>query len=380
MLGLLTFIVLGSLPLVLVSEVEYDSESSPIGFNLESSVGSWNKSDYTTFVGPPIHYVLNRYYRIYINDNDPSYNWNITASSNSWLTGNGTSVDPYVIENLYFDGEGIGGLIYIRNSDKFFIIKNNWFDNSGPNEFDTGVLLAYSENGIVTNNIFTYVHRGVEMHALSSNNIVSNNYMLSDHTSAGLGRGVHVSSDDNTIYNNTIKNFYDAIYIGQSDGVIVDSNYVENTIWQHWEGSPIYLKNSNHSSVVRNTLAGAWALSQFNVSQFNSSGNTIENNTVVIPNESSTVVTTSNVPKISQGATGVDLYKSNYNLIAHNVMLAGSEDDDEPPVITVPDDVDPDDEIIPGETPIRQDLNIFILVGVLGLISVLLVIAKLKQR
>jgi len=347
--------------------LENDTESGVFNYNLGNSMVSWDKSDYINFTGPPIHYVLDRYYRIYINDADSNYNWSKTASDNAWLTGSGTEGDPYIIENLYINAEGIGGGIFITNTNMSFIIRNNWFDNSGPNEFDVGVLLARTGNGIIDNNVFTYVHRGVEIHLLSFNNIVSNNYMISNHTAAGLGRGIHISSDNNTLYNNKIKNFYDAIYIGQANSVIVDSNYAENTIWENWTGSPIFLTRCNFSSIISNTLAGVWALSSFNVSEILSSNNTITNNTVA-PGETIDFGPYTSAPQLQQSGNGVKLEKSNHNLIAHNIMIEGGSDNPE------------ETGDIGGAGNIIQGFDLFILLGMFGVISVLLIIGKRKRQ
>jgi len=363
--GLFVFLLLGSISPVL----DNDTESSIFNSSLENSLVSWDKSDYVNFTGPPIHYVLDRYYRIYIDDADPNYNWSKTALENSWLTGSGTEGDPYIIENLYINAEGIGGGIFINNNNnKSFIIRDNWFDNSGPNEFDVGVLLARTGNGIIDNNIFTYVHRGVEIHLLSFNNMVSNNYMISNLTAAGFGRGIHVSSDNNTLYNNMIKNFYDAIYIGQANNVIADSNYAENTIHESWDGSPICLTLSNFSSVIGNTLAGVWAFSSFNVSEDDSSDNTITNNTVV-PGETIVFGPNMSAPQLQQGGSGVKLEKSHHNLIAHNIMIEAVDTPEEPE--------EPED--IGGAGNIIQGFDLFILLGMFGVISVLLMVAKRRR-
>lgn len=367
-LGLFVFLFLGFIPSFFTDKGDNIPESDI--FNLDSSAVSWNKADYINFTGPPIHYVLDRYYRIYIDDADPNYNWTKTASENSWLTGSGTEGDPYIIENLYIDAEGIGGGIFITNTNMSFIIRDNWFDNSGPNEFDVGVLLARTGNGVIDNNIFTYVHRGVEIHKLSFNNIVSNNYMVSNHTAAGLGRGIHISSGNNTLYNNKILNFYDAIYIGQANSVIADSNYVENTIWENYTASPIFLTLSNYSSIVSNTFAGSWAFSSFNVSEVDSSENTITNNTVV-PGETIVFGPNMSAPQLQQGGgSGVQLEKSHHNLIAHNIMLEATSDNPE----------ETEDLPIPGAGNIIQGFDLFILFGVFGVISVLLIMAKRRRH
>ena len=48
---------------------------------------------------------------IYINDDDPNFNWSKTAADNDWCSGSGTYSDPYIIENLYINANGYGGLL-----------------------------------------------------------------------------------------------------------------------------------------------------------------------------------------------------------------------------------------------------------------------------
>ncbi|MFX0049281.1 MAG: hypothetical protein ACFE8G_14150, partial [Candidatus Hermodarchaeota archaeon] len=68
--------------------------------------------------------------RIYINDNNPSYNWS-AAKGAGICTGNGSYSNPYIIEDLVIDGGGSGSCILIENSDVNFKIENCTIYNSG---------------------------------------------------------------------------------------------------------------------------------------------------------------------------------------------------------------------------------------------------------
>jgi parallel beta-helix repeat protein len=348
-----------------MSESNDVSEFDPFGFNPEMSDVSWNVSDYINFTGPLI--ILDPYtsFRILIDDNDPNYNWSITALNNSWCTGSGTYQDPYIIENLYIDGGGSGGMIHVVNSEKFFIIRNCWFNYSGTKEFNNGVLLKYAGNGTIDNNIFTYQRKAVKVFRNSHNNTISNNYMLSDHTTAGLGRAIEIYSSNNVLYNNKIKNYYSPIHVGSSENVTVESNYLENTIHEGWEGDVIVFAFVNYSSITYNTLAGAWALGSFSVNEVDdSSGNTISNNTVapggtVVFGPQTSGMVSQNLPQLQQGGpSGVRLASSNHNLVAHNLMLG--------------------QDVGEGGGAIRG-FDLFIFVGMFGVISILLVIVKRRR-
>ncbi len=353
-----SFVLFGSLP---------DSPSGVSLFDLKFEnpqvAVSWNTSDYILFVGPSIEIVVSMYYKIFIDDTDPSYNWSVTAANNSWLTGSGTFLDPYVIEGLYIDAGGLGGMISIWNSDKFFIIRNNWFNYSGPYGHDNGVLLQFAKNGVIENNIFTYTHIGVLAELLCDNTIISDNIMISDHTTAGFGKGIDVQWSDNvTVINNKIRNHYSAVKVLDSSNVTVDSNYLENNIFDIYDAPPLELERSNDSSMIRNKLAGAYADAAFRISEVDSSGNTIINNTAITGEPLSfgpeTAGVTLNSPKLQ--ATPADtilIDQSHNNLIAHNRLLRSGS----------------------GVGSI-QGFDIFVLMGMFGLISVLIVAIRRKKQ
>ena len=342
--------------------MNYDSDSDHFGFNLDSSAVSWDVADYINFTGPSINVSVIFNFRIFIDDNDPNYNWSKTASENSWCTGSGTYSDPYIIENLYINAQGFGGMILVKNSNKFFIIRNNWFNYSGSEEFDLAVLLQFTENGLIDENIITYVHGGINMISFSYNNTFSNNIMISDQTTAGPGRAIEIQSDNNTAYNNRIRNFYMPVGAFGSDQVIIDSNYAENTIIDTLGSAPIYLSRCDNSSIVRNVLAGAYVGDAWLIGEVASSGNIIMNNTVTTgelwsfgPETAGAIL---NAPKLQ--ADPVDtilLDQSNNNLIAHNRLLKG----------------DSGAGAIPG-------FNIFILMGMIGVISVILLIIIKRNK
>ncbi|MFX0136071.1 MAG: nitrous oxide reductase family maturation protein NosD [Candidatus Hodarchaeota archaeon] len=88
---------------------------------------------------------------IYIEDDDPSYNWLITTATKPWCR----YVDGvYIIENVTIDGQNSGSCISIRDSSVRFIIRNCTLYNAGSNEasHDSGIKLEYVDNGVITNN------------------------------------------------------------------------------------------------------------------------------------------------------------------------------------------------------------------------------------
>ncbi len=279
-----------------------------------------NISDYVTFVGPPINttpapYINN--FRIYIDDADPNYNWSKTSSENSWLTGSGTPGDPYIIENLFIDADRDGGGIRIVRSTKNFIIRDNWINNSGPNEYNSGILLKDTvENGIIENNLITYVHKGINLEIFCSNITIRNNYLLSDHSTAGNSRSLQVTmSNDITIIGNVAIDHYHGVLFIKNENITFSRNYIRNDIWgEDYIVSPVDLRFSNNTKITYNGFGGAYTQSRTFVFMGNGSGNVIFNN-------SQTITITQSVLGIS-GAGELQIQASdtscNNNYIAHN--------------------------------------------------------------
>ncbi|MFW9939455.1 MAG: NosD domain-containing protein [Candidatus Thorarchaeota archaeon] len=302
-------------------------------YNLGNSQVSWNLSDYVEFIGPPIDTSPPNYlvvFRIFVDDEDPNYNWSKTVAENEWCTGLGSSNDPYIIEGLYIDAQGDGGGIYIKNSHKSFIIQNCWVNNSGIKEFDAGVLVRYSENGIIRDNIFSYTQKGVNVQFYSSNITVSGNYMVSD--PALVARGVMVDAYCNDIYiiENVVVNFYSCMYVGNHiTDCVVKGNYVANFIFKEWEDAPLRFTRVNDSDAIYNILDGVYT--QLGVFATVSGGgdNIVTNNTKVSKGSVDVpeIPILSGDPKPSASEkSGIDLSDCYSNLVAHNRILSSSDE------------------------------------------------------
>lgn len=308
------------------------------------SLGSYNKSDYYNFTGPPIDCGSGlRWFRVFVDDEDPNYNWSKTAAENDWCNGSGTVEDPYMIENLYINAQDFGGCIYIRNSNKHFVIKNCWLDNTGRNEYDAGVFLRFVENGTVMDNFITYTHVGALFEFDCSNIHFCNNIMISNHHSAGYGRAIYLGygSNDFNISDNKILNFYHAIYIRDVYDIILHGNYLEDTIWKDFRGSYVFIDSTNNSFVTRNVLSIDLASGEKFVLETSCKGNFIYNNykstnqdlkfnfTMVMGGGSEN-------PHTSQSSFGlIDLHYSNYNQVINNVLLVESLPNLELPVYMI---------------------------------------------
>lgn len=303
---------------------------------LFQSWGSFNRSDYYNFTGPPIDCGSGlKWFRVFVDDEDPNYNWSKTAAENEWCNGSGTEEDPYVIENLYIDALGVGGCVYIKNSKKHFVIKNCWFENSEWVEFGNGVFLRFVGNGSVEDNIILYTHTGAKTSLGVYNVTISNNIIISDHTGKVGGKGIHITTDSHniTVFDNKILNHYQGMMVELSTEIMVDNNFFENRIWEDYTGGhPVGLYDTNYSTLKRNILAGAFAKGTFKVDQEDCVGNVVEHNRVTT-NESMAYDFNSTINSINSGSGDlklagspglIGLSGSNYNYIGYNMSLVDS--------------------------------------------------------
>ena len=203
---------------------------------------SMNISDYTP-ISP-----------VFIDDADPNFNWSKTAADNDWCSGSGTWQDPYVIEGVYIDRQGVWApCIEIWNSDRYFIIRNCWLNFTT----DQGIYFGYVENGGVLSNIISYADLGIIFNYYSQNITVYNNFFLMDHTTAGLSRAIEfeIESHNITIEHNYIYNSYSNMGIINSYDIIIKDNFFENNIWVDYTSSAIYFMRGHASKIVDNIFA-----------------------------------------------------------------------------------------------------------------------------
>ncbi len=117
---------------------------------------------------------------IYINDQDPNYNWSKTANDNEWCSGLGTIEIPYLIENVSIDDISSDVGIKIVNSRAHFIIKNCWFTNS----YIAGISLNNVTNGLIISNNCSNNLMGIFLRECHYNKILKNN--LFDNSDNGI--------------------------------------------------------------------------------------------------------------------------------------------------------------------------------------------------
>ena len=124
-------------------------------------------------------------------------NWT-AAKAAGICTGNGTSTEPYVIEDLVIDGGGSGSCVLIENSNVFFKIDNCTIYNSGINWEDSAIKLESVYNGIINNTDCDTNAWGVNLDYSENNTIVGNTF--------DNERGINLEySNYNIIYLNNLK-------------------------------------------------------------------------------------------------------------------------------------------------------------------------------
>ncbi len=148
------------------------------------------------------------------------------ATAEGW-SGNGTQLNPYIIENYDIDAEGAGNAIYIGNTTAYFIIRgcevyNTSYQYSAPYSRGSGITLYNVQNGIVENNILrdNPDDEGIYLESSSQNSIV-NNTIFNDY----YGITLYYSSN-NKIYDNNISSTgYHGIYLwGASNNTLLNNS------------------------------------------------------------------------------------------------------------------------------------------------------------
>ncbi|MHA2366126.1 MAG: right-handed parallel beta-helix repeat-containing protein, partial [Candidatus Hodarchaeales archaeon] len=207
---------------------------------------------------------------LYLTSHDPiSINGNTAfhnqASSEGW-TGNGTFINPYIIENYNIEGTGTEYLISILNTDVYFIINNS--------------LLHGGNRGLHLQNV--------------TNGLISNVY---SYNNSQYGFLLTTSSKNNTLENNTV--YYNGnygFYITQSSekNILTNNTAYNNT----WDGFAFYLATNN---TVTNNTAFTNSINEFYLSS--SHNNTLTGNTA-----------------FSSGGSGFYLTGSDENVLTNNLV------------------------------------------------------------
>jgi len=230
-------------------------------------------------------------------------NWT-DAKSAGICNGSGTWNDPYVIKDLIIDGSSSSNCIEIQNSSAYFRIENCTLFNAGTDwssEY-AGILLDYTNNGMIVDNNCSKNMYGIFIASFSSNNTVYRN-LANDNFYTGISLNTlcsnntvsRNSANNNTVFgisvswnsqNNTVsKNNATRNKIGleissfSKKNLVADNNFSYNT-FPGWSTNGIRISRAENNSIIRNIVShNGWEGIQVYESKYNFFlNNTINNN------------------------------------------------------------------------------------------------------
>jgi len=189
------------------------------------------------------------------------------ATSNGW-DGDGSQAFPYIIEG--YSITGIYQLIEIRNTDKYFIIRDNLLD--GENFQLDGIYFFNVANGIVQNNIIQKNRHGIYLDTGCTNILLQRNNISN---SAESGIRFNNTNANQIIDNQVLNSTYNGIWLNSSNNNLIHDNALSNQELGIW-----LRDDSNSNNITRNTIIQAEnsiLLSNYS-SENRLIGNTLANN------------------------------------------------------------------------------------------------------
>ncbi|MHA1520274.1 MAG: right-handed parallel beta-helix repeat-containing protein [Promethearchaeota archaeon] len=136
--------------------------------------------------------------------------------------GEGTEIDPFIIENFEIDASTAHG-IYIQNTDAHLIIRNcSVVDGQSIGEY-SGIFLRVCENVIISNNELIDNYHGIYLAYGCYYNNISNNTATNNEYGIDLYQFSYSSILDNTVANNQ-----HGISLVNSYNTTISGNYCSN--------------------------------------------------------------------------------------------------------------------------------------------------------
>jgi len=239
---------------------------------------------------------------------DGNEDFKLKAEHHDW-EGIGKKDDPYIIQNLSFDGEsGINGL-NIKNTDLYFIIYDCTFRNCKK----YGILLENVKNGVMKQNRVVLNKENGIVIKNSEDIVIENNYILNNQSGITVIDSIRIiiqkneantnpqfgikliNSADISIKNNITSNNGVGIALEFSNNNIIENNELKSN-----KNYGIHLNTSSDNQIIKNLVlnnnSGIELLSssdniisknqikysrQDGISLFESIGNSIEENTTI---------------------------------------------------------------------------------------------------
>ena len=236
--------------------------------------------------------------------------WQLSMVATS---GNGTKINPYILENYTIDGMGTDKCIYMKSTTAYFIIRNCVVYNG-----TSGIYLENVTNGLIYNNTITSITLvgGIELWGGSCYNIISGN-----NVSLCKNQGIFLISSP---YNEIINNYLSTNHLGVDLTGAYYNNITNNTIINS-EMHNMLLDSSHNNTISNNTLSHADAGCILSNSYNNSFlGNEVLNNYWGFGIEESNANIFIN-NSIFNNTRGVCLDKSHFNQIIGNYLNWNTE-------------------------------------------------------
>jgi len=227
--------------------------------------------------------VMDKDHRIRISSNENiSINGNFELSQIS-SSGNGTELNPYVIEDLMINGQNDIYCMLIENTDKYFVIENCsffnasfglWFYNVTYGNVESNLVYQNLNVGIYLNcsynctfyynNVESNKDSGITLYNSSNNNFVLNNINFNFKNGIILNKSHNNTFSLNLLQNNNNKGFF----LNNSNSNDIVGNSIDNHTYA------IYLDNSNYNFISHND----GVLNNFTIIQVNCEGNILIDN------------------------------------------------------------------------------------------------------
>ena len=237
-----------------------------------------------------------------------AHNWT-WAESQTWCSGSGTDLDPYIIENLKISGFGFGDGIEILDSNVSFIIQECSIYNS-----HTGIYLDNVNNSRLINNNCSNNGFGISVE-LSTNNLISGNTANgNDYEGISLSACDYSNITGNTANDN---NEY-GIRIDESANNTISGNTANGN-----DRKGIYLEDSDYNNITGN-IANDNTFQGILLEEGNNNntiaGNIFNNNQVGIDIYYSDYNSFIDNIVNNNNYNGIELEESNYNTIMGNIL------------------------------------------------------------
>lgn len=187
--------------------------------------------------------------------------------------GNGSSTNPYILENKVINAADSGSCISINNTNAWLIIRNCTVQDSGSAFPDGGMTILNCSNIEIENNSMEN-NQGCGLISQCNNSIIIDNVVVNNDAGLVLW-GKNVSTLDNTVsYNNGDGIYFsqssncsitdnlvfrdnEGILISSSTGMVMHDNNVTNTVW-----SGFIFDNANYCMVYKNicSMSGKYGI------------------------------------------------------------------------------------------------------------------------